>query len=331
MKISIVIPNYNGENLLKKNLPKVLDCSQISEIIIVDDASTDGSVKEIQNLKFKIQNEKLKLKIIRNEKNLGFASTVNRGMKEANGELVVLLNTDVCPEPKFLEAVIPHFDNPKVFAVGFLQKCPEDNGKIIERGRSIGKFQQGFLIHSRGAVSDKDTSDGSPDSIGDFSEVEDYRRTLWVSGGAGIYRKKIWDKLGGMETLYNPFYWEDIDLSYRALKAGYDLIFEPKSIVNHYQQEGAIKSFYSSFYIKTVAYRNQILFIWLNITDFSYLIQHFIFLPFRLIKSLVMGDWAFISGLFLAIQIIPLVFTKRKRNIKLNQATDGLILKNFLD
>jgi len=331
MKISVVIPNYNGERLLKINLPQVLNCTHISEVIVVDDASTDESVKEVQNSsrlnRDKIQNEQLKLKIITNEKNLGFASTVNRGVKEASGELIVLLNTDVCPEPKFLETVISYFNNPKVFAVGFLQKCKEGS-QIILRGRGIGRFQRGFLIHSRGATSDKDTSDGGRVPS---SEVEDFRKTLWVSGGAGIFRKKIWESLGGLNPLYNPFYWEDIDLSYRALKAGYDLIFESKSIVNHYQQEGAIKSIYSPFYIKTIAYRNQILFIWLNITDFSYLIQHLVFLPFHFIKSLIIGDWAFISGLFLAIQISPLVFVKRKGNIKLNQITDVQILKNFLD
>jgi GT2 family glycosyltransferase len=330
MKVSVVIPNYNGEELLAKNLPKVLTCQGINEVIIVDDASTDGSVTEIKNEKLKIKNNKVKLKIVANKKNLGFASTVNRGVHETTGELVVLLNTDVYPEKNFLQAAIPHFDNPQVFAVGFLQKCKEAGG-IVLRGRGIGRFQRGFLIHARGAVGDKDTSDGgklNPSADGesdDSSEVEDFKKTLWVSGGAGIFRKSIWEGLGGAETLYNPFYWEDIDLSYRALKAGFQLVFEPKSVVYHHQGEGAIKSTYSPFYIKTVAFRNQILFVWLNITDVRYLLAHFIFLPFHFIKSLIRGDWAFISGLFLVLQLIPLVVLRRQ-NTRLNKVGDSFLI-----
>ena len=203
MKISIVIPNYNGEALLKKNLPKVLDAIEDEEVIVVDDASTDGSVQIIKNLKFKIKNDKEKIKIFENEKNLGFSSTVNRGVNEATGDLIVLLNTDVNPEKDFLKTALPHFEDSKVFAVGFLQKCPE-NGKVILRGRGVGKFEKGLLIHDRGAVIGEDTSE-----VAEWTPrmVEEPMKTLWVSGGAGIFRKSIWEKFGGLDTLYNPFYW----------------------------------------------------------------------------------------------------------------------------
>ncbi|MBI4991476.1 glycosyltransferase family 2 protein [Candidatus Gottesmanbacteria bacterium] len=333
MKVSIVIPNYNGEALLKKNLPKVLEAVEGEEVIVVDDASTDGSIEEIKNAKLKMQNYNAKLKIIENRKNFGFASTVNRGVEEAKGELVVLLNTDVVPDVGFLETVLPHFKDSKVFAVGFLQKCPE-NGKVILRGRGVGKFEKGFLVHSRGVVSDKDTSArehprGVPQAQhhpwgGGIAEVEDFRKTLWVSGGAGIFRKSIWEKLGGLDTLYNPFYWEDIDLSYRALKAGYKLIFEPKSIVEH-QQETTIKSQYSQGKIKTIAYRNQILFVWLNITDFRYLFEHFLYFPYHILKSVVTFDWTFLKGFMMAVLLSPKVLVHRNRNAKLSRISDRLI------
>ncbi|EKE15334.1 MAG: glycosyl transferase family protein, partial [uncultured bacterium] len=193
MKVSVVIPNYNGAELLERNLPKVIQVCKNCEIIVVDDASIDGSIKEIKNQIAKIKNtyKKSKIRLLQNEKNLGFASTVNRGVDEASGDLVVLLNTDVIPEKEFLQPSVKHFSNPQVFAVGFLQKCPE-NGKIIERGRGIGKFQQGFLIHARGAVSRKDTSEVVPMRSGTPQTVEESKKTLWVSGGAGILRKSIW-------------------------------------------------------------------------------------------------------------------------------------------
>ncbi len=305
MKISLVIPNFNGESILRNNLLRIISAASDAEIIIVDDASTDGSVKVIENSKLKMQNYNAKLKIIKNNKNMGFASAVNRGVEEASGDLIVLLNTDVIPEAGFLKAVLPHFNDPQVFAVGFMQKCDEA-GKIIFRGRGVGKFSRGFLIHSRGEV-DKDD-------------------TLWVSGGAGVFRKKIWQTLGGMNPLYNPFYWEDIDICYRAHKAGYKLVFERNSAVIHNQNKGAIRSNYTNSDIKKTAYRNQIIFVWLNITDALFLIEHFLYLPVHLVRSIVKYDLPFLQGCFLSILKLREIFLYRNRYKKLIVKKDREIL-----
>ncbi len=305
MKISLVIPNFNGESILRNNLLRIISAASDAEIIIVDDASTDGSVKVIENSKLKMQNYNAKLKIIKNNKNMGFASAVNRGVEEASGDLIVLLNTDVIPEAGFLKAALPHFNDPKVFAVGFMQKCDEA-GKIIFRGRGVGKFSRGFLIHSRGEV-DKDD-------------------TLWVSGGAGVFRKKIWFTLGGMNPLYNPFYWEDIDICYRALKAGYKLVFERNSAVIHNQNKGAIRSTYTNIEINKIAYRNQIIFVWLNITDALFLIEHFLYLPVHLARSIVKHDLPFLQGCFLSILKLREIFLYRNRYNKLIVKKDREIL-----
>ena len=236
---------------------------------------------------------------------MGFASTVNRGVEEASGDLIVLLNTDVIPEAGFLKAALPYFNDPKVFAVGFMQKCDEA-GKIIFRGRGVGKFSRGFLIHSRGEV-DKDD-------------------TLWVSGGAGVFRKKIWQTLGGMNPLYNPFYWEDIDICYRALKAGYKLVFERNSFVSHNQNKGAIRSTYTNIEINKIAYRNQIIFVWLNITDALFLIEHFLYLPVHLARSIVKHDLPFLQGCFLSILKLREIFLYRNRYNKLIVKKDREIL-----
>ena len=224
MSISIIIPNYNGAELLKKNLPKVTDAisnyKESIEIIVVDDCSTDSSMEILKKLNG--------IRIIRNERNLGFSSTVNNGVRNASGEIVVLLNTDVKPEKEFLIPLLNHFNDEKIFAVGCKDKSIE-NGKTVLRGRGVGMWKKGFLIHSRGEV-DKNT-------------------TLWVSGGSGAFKKSIWEKLGGFDELYSPFYWEDIDLSYRAIKSGYKILFEPKSVVIHEHQKGAIKRKYSPSHI----------------------------------------------------------------------------------
>lgn len=298
MKISIIIPNYNGEELLKRNLSKVMEAVGDAEIIVVDDASFDGSMEILKSFKEKI-------KVIKNEKNLGFSSTVNRGVREAKREIVILLNTDVVPERGFLTPLLSHFKDDKFFAVGCMDKSIED-GKTVLRGRGIGQWKRGFLVHSRGEV--------------------DRTNTLWVSGGSGAFRKSIWEKLGGFNELYNPFYWEDIDLSYRALKSGYKIFFEPRSVVTHEHKKGAIKSSYSNFQIKTIAYRNQFIFVWKNATDLDLQFLHVFWLPYHFIKAFIRKDTAFFKGFFKAFILLPKIIKSSFGDQKLFLLKDSQVL-----
>ena len=302
MNISIVIPNYNGENILEKNLPKVLESAGNAEVIVVDDASTDESLKKLNNFKTKI-------KVIKNEKNLGFSSTVNKGVREAKGEIVILLNTDVVPENSFLKPLLEHFEDKKIFAVGCMDKSIEGDETIL-RGRGVGQWKRGFLIHSRGEVNRTDT--------------------LWVNGGSGAFRKSVWEKLGGFDELYNPFYWEDIDLLYRALKSGYKIVFESKSVVVHEHEKGAIKSSYSNFKVKTIAYRNQFIFVWKNATDLNLQFSHFLWLPYYFIKAFMKGDIAFFKGFFNAFLLSPKIIASSFNSQRLFLKKDSEILKEFV-
>ena len=319
MNISIVIPNYNGAKLLEKNLPKVLDAVSFYkkgtiEIIIVDDASTDESASVISNFKFQISN----LRLIENEKNLGFSSTVNNGVRKAAGDIVILLNTDVYPQENFLEPLLKHFEDdpsassgePTVFAVGCLDKSVEGE-KIVERGRGLGEWKRGFLIHRRGEVNKTNT--------------------LWVSGGSGAFRKSIWDKLGGLNEIYNPFYWEDIDLSYRALKSGYKVFFEPKSVVFHEHEKGIIKEKYTASQIKEIAYRNQFIFVKENATDINLKLMYFIWLPYHFLKALLRKDWPFFVGYFKALVLMPKVIKSSLRYQKSFVKKDAEVIKNYLE
>lgn len=289
MNLSIIIPNYNGEEILKKNLPKVFDAVGDAEIIVVDDASADESMKVLNGFKERIR-------VIENEKNLGFSSTINRGVKEAKGDIVILLNSDVIPERGFLEPLISHFKNDKIFAVGCMDKSVEGKN-IILRGRGIGCWKRGFLVHSRGEV--------------------DKTNTLWVNGGSGVFRKSMWEKLGGFSALYDPFYWEDIDLSYRALKTGYKIVFEPKSVVVHEHDKGAIKNTYSNFEVKTIAYRNQFIFVWKNATDVDLQFLHLLWLPYHFVKAFVRKDLAFFKGFFDAFILLPEIVKYKFKDQKL--------------
>jgi GT2 family glycosyltransferase len=309
MKIEVIIPNYNGASLVKKNLPTVLaavagykDCL----VTIVDDASADADKIELGEYINKVKEEsKVPVQLLGHEKNLGFSSNVDSAAFLSKADIIILLNTDVAPERDFLGPLLGHFSDENVFGVACMDKSVEGDSTIL-RGRGVAHWSRGFLHHGRGEVDRPDT--------------------FWLSGGSCAIRTDLFKKLGGLDPLYNPFYWEDIDLSYRAQKAGYKLIFENKSVVEHRHEVGSIKKHYKQSSIKKIAYRNQFIFIWKNITDFSLLVSHFAWLPYHLIKAIFRRDWLFLHGFFLACIRIPAIIVQRLHQKNFFKKTDKEVI-----
>jgi len=284
-RVSIVLPNWNGAHLLEKNLPAVIAACPNAEIIVADDASTDGSVTLLRDTFPSVD-------VIENRKQQGFAGNANSGVAKATGDIVVLLNTDVRPEPGFLAPLLSRFSDPRMAAVGCLEKSHESCGVVL-RGRGIARWDKGFFIHSRGDV--------------------DHEDTAWVAGGSSAYRRSVWNELGGMDTLYNPFYWEDIDLSYQILKSGYRIAFEKRSVVGHFHEEGKIKTSYTPEEVKRIAYRNQYIFLWKNISDVRIWLAHCIWMPIRLVQALLNKDWLMLQGYAEVLGKLPAIVVSHAR------------------
>lgn len=312
MKIDVIIPNYNGADLIIKNLHSVLDSLAPypgSKITIVDDGSDAPDYQKtldfIEELKKK---EKIPIELIRQERNSGFSSTVNTGALKSEADFLVLLNTDVAPNKNFLFPIFEDFaKNEKLFAVGCMDKSIEGEKEVL-RGRGKASWSRGFLIHRKGEVDEKNT--------------------FWVSGGSSVIKTNLFKKFSGFDTIYDPFYWEDIDLSFRARKGGFEVMFEKRSVVTHRHLEGAIKKHFSSSKIKKIAYRNQFIFVWKNITDKKLLVSHFLFLPYYILMALVRFDLAFISGFLLAALRLPAIIKKRSSQKKLYTRSDNEIINN---
>jgi GT2 family glycosyltransferase len=241
MKVSIVIPNWNGVEKLRRNLPAVLKVRGVSEVIVSDDASTDDSLRVLKE-------EFPSVKVVVRKKNGGFSSNVNSGVKEISGDLFLLLNSDASPEADVLEKALMHFENPRVFSVG----CGTGGNW------NWAKWENGYFWHNQ--------------AKGDVAK--EFHETLWSSGGSSIFRKSVWDMLGGFDELFDPFYEEDLDIGYRARKRGFINIFVPKAHVIHYKEKGVIALNFSQSTISNTAQRNQLLFIWKNITDPEWTKEH---------------------------------------------------------
>lgn len=287
--VSIVIPNWNGAHLLKKNLPSVIEAAKGAEVIVADDASIDDSVQFLAVHYPEIH-------VVGHKAQQGFAGNVNSGVARATGEIVVLLNTDVRPERGFLDPLLLRFfEDPLVAAVGCLEKSHEKNGTVL-RGRGTARWEKGYFIHARGEVDREDTA--------------------WVAGGSAAFRLSVWRKLGGMDTLYNPFYWEDIDLSYQIRKSGYRIVFERNSVVGHFHEEGKIKTSYTPSDIERIAYRNQFIFLWKNMSDTGLWIAHFFWTPVRLLQAVFKGDTRMLAGYAMALIKVPAILLSRMRAAK---------------
>lgn len=287
-KVSIVIPNWNGEEKLKKNLPKVLETEGVDEFIVSDDGSTDGSLTVLK---------KFPVRVIVRAKNGGFSSNVNTGVSRAAGDLIFLLNSDAVPKKDCLKYILPHFQNPKVFSVSF-----NTGGSW-----SWAKFKGGYFWHY---MSDEKAADA--------------HETLWASGGSMVFKKELWDKLGGFDTLFDPFYEEDVDLGYRAIKRGLINLWEPKALVEHYKQVGVIAQHFSENRISRVAQRNQLIFIWKNITSKALFKQH----KWALFKKILANPKYF--GVFLdTYKRKDQIIEKRRQEEKESVVTDEVILSKF--
>jgi len=306
MFISFIIPNFNGKELLKKNLPKVLDAAKFYgvkyEIIVIDDNSTDDSVNFLKN-------NYPEIKIIIHKTNQRFAASCNNGVRKASGEVIVLLNTDVVPRKNFLSHLLKHFQDKNIFAVGCKEESILKGNKLVYSGRAQGKFAKGFLVHWR-----------APD--------QEKSNTLWVACGSGAFRKSIWEKLGGLDSLYYPAYWEDIDLSFRAIKSGFKILFEPQSAVFH-QHETTNKLAFGRRGMKIAAYKNQILFVWKNITDTNLLASHLFWLPYHLVFTTISTRGLFLIGFIKALKQLPQAINSRNKVKRVFNFSDKEIFKNY--
>ncbi|MDD3679374.1 MAG: glycosyltransferase family 2 protein [Candidatus Shapirobacteria bacterium] len=261
--ISIIIPNWNGEKQLAKNLPILVDVLSQSkirtEIIVIDDASSDNSLIIIE--KFKKENLFKNFTILKKNINKGFADSVNRGVAAAKSKVVFLLNTDVVIKKGCLEALLSHFKKNNVFAVG----------ANADWQLGIIRFEDGFLDIS------------SPKKVSPKMIVA--QKSFWVSGGHAAFRKDLWQRLGGIDTLFAPFYFEETDLCYRAWKRGYQVLWEPKAKVEHHHEESVIRHNFPANYINFIAQRNQLFFIWKNVHNPQMLREHYFNVMKRIISN----------------------------------------------
>jgi len=253
--VSIIVSNWEGEDLL----PRALSSLQLSarrlerpwELIVVDDASLDGSAALVRE-RFP------RARLLVNEVNRGFGRTTMRGVAAARGAVVVLCNNDLDAREHFLPHLVRWFMKPEAELA---------DGRRVSRRRLFG-------------VSARTISwwDGSPNQLLMNGEWRGGRITpthrapetadhcLFLQAGAAAYNRSLLLRLGGLSELYEPGYWEDYDLAYRAGKAGLVNLYDPDAVALHHGG-GSMTRLYGAGGVASLRARNHLLFEWANLSD----------------------------------------------------------------
>lgn len=309
--VSIIIPNFDGRALLSKNLPSVINAVNLfkgeTEIIIVDDGSNDGSVEYIRE-KFP------KVRVILLKKNYGFSFSCNIGAKESNGDMILFLNNDVEVKDNFIDPLVEILNQKDVFAVTPRIIMNKKKDKIINQGLVSAEFKKGFI---RGGFANLK-------KFGIQDDLKVATPTLYACAAAVVYDKNKFLELGGFDEIYTPFFFEDVDVSYRAWRRGWKVLHESKSVVIHQGDQTVNKL--KRRRRKFIYLRNRFLFHWKNITDEKLMRLHLFFLSLRLLFSFLTVDRLYLSSFFEALKFLKIIRYKRQIEKESTKLTDQEIL-----
>lgn len=247
----IIILNFNSQKDIIPCFKSLIKAYPKIKIIIVDNSSTDGSIKILK----KLQAQYLELRTIFNKKNFGFAKAINKGIKLAikqGAEAVLLLNPDTLPDRGFLE---PLLANP-ADVVGPIIKFKRNGEWVYDFGGKvnwwIGRTTHREMDNREWIISKLVFLRRSLIKMENFPAKRDLaspeKPIDYVSGCAMLIRRQVFKKIGFLNEKYFLFF-EDADFCLRAKKAGFKVALETKSIIFHKLSEGKAKSLKQMYHL----------------------------------------------------------------------------------
>jgi GT2 family glycosyltransferase len=314
--VSIVIPTWNGRRLLERFLPSVFAAAEryrresgaAVEIIVVDDGGTDDTAFWLGTA------HPNRVELLMKRFNEGFAHACNTGFEHARNPVVLLLNNDVEADPGAIAPLVGHFADPDVFAVACLTTNLETG--VASGVGKLGSFSRGFLRVHAGYLPAREGG-------GDYPAI-------FASGGASAFSRDKLRALGGFDTLYAPFYWEDVELSYRAWKRGWRVLFEPRSRVRH-KVSSTIGRAFGRHDVRAVEHRNRLLAHWVHVHDPEMWRSHRLRVAALALAAPFRLDFAFLDGLAQALARRDEAMRRREAERAAATRTDREVLAVFAE
>jgi GT2 family glycosyltransferase len=322
--VTIVIPTWNGLALLKRFLPSVIAAARHynqhslapTEIIVVDDGSTDSTVEWLLGESKRLEDQKLgvDLRVLRSESNRGFGEACNLGFASASQPLVFLLNNDVEPAIDSIAPLVENFRDPLVFAV-HCRVFDSNSGLECGTGK-LGRFARGFIRVHKSYVPRQPNQQGGE---GFYS--------MFAGGGSAMFDRRKFLDIGGFEPLLSPFYWEDVELSYRAWKRGFVVRYEPRAVARH-----SVSSTIGKLprrKVRTIEQRNRLLFHWIQLHDWRMLASHATWVLLLAISAPLRLRPEFVSSCVSALKLLPRVRKRRREQKRQAKRSDREVFGLF--
>jgi len=239
---TILVLNHNGRSLLEQYLGSVLRGGRHAQVVVVDNASTDGSPDLA---------ERMGARVLRRSRN-DFLMGLNHAACLSSSEVLVMLNNDLEVAPDFLPPLLEHFEDPSVCSVGC--KILDPDRQRVQMARTLGHFCNGLLepVYLIEQFLE-------PDSLGP-------RPTLYTPGGACAVDRLKFLELGGFHHLLYPIYWEDVDLGYSAWRRGWRNMYDPRSVVVH-QHAATTSRLFTREWLERTKLKNKLMVTLKNVSD----------------------------------------------------------------
>ncbi|MFH1519343.1 MAG: glycosyltransferase family 2 protein [Candidatus Omnitrophota bacterium] len=213
--VSVVNVTWNGKEFLKKHLPSLKNLKYPNyEVIIVDNASTDGSIEFVRE-------NYPEFKIIQNKTNLGTAQGSNVAIAQAKGEYIFWVSNDMEFDPYTLNHLIARCQSDETIGICTVKMLRIKDEELVDEIDSVGADIDIFGFPFSRGINEQDR--------GQYDQAAD---VFFSFGGAMLIRKSLLSIIGG----YDPDYLtlaDDIDLSWRAHLAGFRVVVEPKAFLYH--------------------------------------------------------------------------------------------------
>lgn len=295
--VSVSLLTYNGSRFIKNCLKSVLAQTYPKiELLMIDNGSYDETINLAKEIILK-ENPKIPVRIIENEKNLGFSGGHNLGIRKSRGELILCLNQDVVLTPDFVEKAADFFQKNKDKKIGALQP------KLLRIDKDAQKTD---IIDTTGLVALKNRRIiARGQGLTDKEQFKKEEEVFGSDGAAPVYSREALEdikiSLDGKEEYFDEdffAYKEDVDLSWRLRLAGWKIFYVPRVIAWHGRSAGdsAATNYFSiikerlkiSKFAKYVAFKNQRLMQIKNEQPLL-LLKH---LPQFLVKEI--GSWVYV-------------------------------------
>jgi GT2 family glycosyltransferase len=274
--VSIVSVNYNTDRVTAEMLHSLRQVTYPNiEVIVVDNASSVNAGYLAMEFPF--------TKFIQSLKNLGFAGGSNLGIDAAKGDIILLLNNDTEVAPSFIEPIVALFNDHT--EVGIVSP------KILYyQSKNIIQYAGGIAINPLTARG-KFIGTGEKDA----GQYDDPQQTQLAHGAAMAIHRKVFDRIGLLPEDYFLYY-EELDFSEHARRAGFTIWYQPASVVWHKESMSVGKASEIKVYYQN---RNRLLFIRRNIFGVEGLISRLFFVmvsvPAALLRYAIHGKWHFVG------------------------------------